>query len=154
MTDPIYGQDILQESDLTAETSELLTVPSELAGTRLDRYLTEVSAAKLTRAAAVRLIESGCVVMESGEGKGRRTVTPDKNTKLKAGDEVTVTHPEAEEYDVLPEDIPLEVVYEDGDIIVLAGKGHEDYQEIKGVKYHMDERELIADIIKEEHLAD
>ncbi len=43
---------------------------------------------------------------------------------------------------------------EDGDIIVLAGKGHEDYQEIKGVKYHMDERELIADIIKEEHLAD
>lgn len=38
---------------------------------------------------------------------------------------------------------------EDGDIIVLAGKGHEDYQEIKGVKYHMDERELIADILKE-----
>lgn len=36
---------------------------------------------------------------------------------------------------------------EDGDIIVLAGKGHEDYQEIKGVKYHMDERELIADIL-------
>ena len=38
---------------------------------------------------------------------------------------------------------------QDGDIIVLAGKGHEDYQEIKGVKHHMDERELIADIIKE-----
>ncbi len=37
----------------------------------------------------------------------------------------------------------------DGDIVVLAGKGHEDYQEIKGVKYHLDERELIADIIKE-----
>lgn len=35
---------------------------------------------------------------------------------------------------------------QDGDIIVLAGKGHEDYQEIKGVKYHMDERELIAEI--------
>lgn len=38
---------------------------------------------------------------------------------------------------------------QDGDIIVLAGKGHEDYQEIKGVKHHMDERELIADIMKE-----
>ena len=38
---------------------------------------------------------------------------------------------------------------QDGDIIVLAGKGHEDYQEIKGVKYHMDERELIAEIIGE-----
>lgn len=37
----------------------------------------------------------------------------------------------------------------DGDIIVLAGKGHEDYQEICGVKHHMDERELIADIIRE-----
>lgn len=35
----------------------------------------------------------------------------------------------------------------EGDVIVLAGKGHEDYQEIKGVKYHMDERELIADIL-------
>lgn len=36
---------------------------------------------------------------------------------------------------------------QDGDIVVLAGKGHEDYQEIKGVKYHLDEREVIADII-------
>ena len=37
----------------------------------------------------------------------------------------------------------------DGDIIVLAGKGHEDYQETKGVKHHMDERELIAEIVEE-----
>ena len=36
-----------------------------------------------------------------------------------------------------------------GDIIVLAGKGHEDYQEIKGVKYPMDERVLIAEILEE-----
>lgn len=36
-----------------------------------------------------------------------------------------------------------------GDIIVLAGKGHEDYQEIKGVKYHMDDRELVMDVVKE-----
>lgn len=34
-----------------------------------------------------------------------------------------------------------------GDVIVLAGKGHEDYQEIKGVKHPMDERDLIADIL-------
>ena len=39
---------------------------------------------------------------------------------------------------------------EPGDIIVLAGKGHEDYQEIKGVKYPMDERDLIADILAED----
>lgn len=37
---------------------------------------------------------------------------------------------------------------EPGDIIVLAGKGHEDYQEIKGVRYPMDERELIRDILE------
>lgn len=36
---------------------------------------------------------------------------------------------------------------QDGDIIVLAGKGHEDYQEIKGVKYPMDERVLIREIL-------
>ena len=40
----------------------------------------------------------------------------------------------------------------DGDVIVLAGKGHEDYQEIKGVKYHFDEREAIAEIKKELNL--
>lgn len=38
---------------------------------------------------------------------------------------------------------------EPGDIIVLAGKGHEDYQEIKGKKYPMDERVLIAEILEE-----
>ena len=38
---------------------------------------------------------------------------------------------------------------EPGDVIVLAGKGHEDYQEIKGVKYPMDERVLIAEVLDE-----
>ena len=36
-----------------------------------------------------------------------------------------------------------------GDVIVLAGKGHEDYQEIKGVKYPMDERDLIKEVLLE-----
>ena len=35
------------------------------------------------------------------------------------------------------------------DIIVLAGKGHETYQEIMGVKHHMDEREIVAEILEE-----
>lgn len=39
---------------------------------------------------------------------------------------------------------------EPGDIIVLAGKGHEDYQEIQGKKYPMDERTLIAEILEED----
>ena len=36
-----------------------------------------------------------------------------------------------------------------GDVIVLAGKGHEDYQEIKGIKYPMDERVLIQEVLEE-----
>lgn len=36
-----------------------------------------------------------------------------------------------------------------GDIVIIAGKGHEDYQEIKGVKYPMDDRKLIAEILNE-----
>ena len=36
-----------------------------------------------------------------------------------------------------------------GDVVILAGKGHEDYQEIKGVKYPMDERVLIAEVLEE-----
>lgn len=39
---------------------------------------------------------------------------------------------------------------EEGDVIVLAGKGHEDYQEIKGKKYPMDERVLIQEILAED----
>ena len=35
---------------------------------------------------------------------------------------------------------------QDGDVIVFAGKGHEDYQEIKGVKYPFDERDVIKEV--------
>lgn len=41
---------------------------------------------------------------------------------------------------------------EPGDIIVIAGKGHEDYQEIKGVKYPMDDRQMILDAVREGHV--
>ena len=36
-----------------------------------------------------------------------------------------------------------------GDVIILAGKGHETYQEIKGVKYDMDDRNLIKEVLEE-----
>ena len=36
-----------------------------------------------------------------------------------------------------------------GDVILLAGKGHEDYQEINHVKHHMDEREIVADYLEQ-----
>jgi UDP-N-acetylmuramoyl-L-alanyl-D-glutamate--2,6-diaminopimelate ligase len=40
-------------------------------------------------------------------------------------------------------------IAEKDDIIVLAGKGHETYQEIHGVKHHLDEREVVADYLQE-----
>ena len=39
--------------------------------------------------------------------------------------------------------------HEPGDIVVLAGKGHEDYQEIQGVKYPFDERVVIREILED-----
>jgi UDP-N-acetylmuramoyl-L-alanyl-D-glutamate--2,6-diaminopimelate ligase len=33
-----------------------------------------------------------------------------------------------------------------GDVILIAGKGHEDYQEIKGVKHHFDDREVVREV--------
>jgi UDP-N-acetylmuramoyl-L-alanyl-D-glutamate--2,6-diaminopimelate ligase len=35
-----------------------------------------------------------------------------------------------------------------GDVILIAGKGHEDYQEIEGVKHHFDDREVVREIFK------
>ena len=109
----------MNDSNLYERDSEatVLTVSAHDSGVRLDKFLSE--ACSITRAAAVRLLEAGCVTMESGAGNNRRSFTPDKNTKLKAGDTLTVIIPEPEDYDVAPEDIPLDVIYEDGDIIVI-----------------------------------
>jgi UDP-N-acetylmuramoyl-L-alanyl-D-glutamate--2,6-diaminopimelate ligase len=37
---------------------------------------------------------------------------------------------------------------EKGDVILVAGKGHENYQEIKGVKHHFDDKEVLKEIFK------
>ena len=86
-----------------------LTVAAEEAGARLDAYL--AAATELTRSAAVRLIEDGQVTVN---GK-----TPNKKEKVKAGDEVTVSLPEPEPDEAIPQDIPLDIVYEDEDILVV-----------------------------------
>ena len=79
------------------------------AGARIDKYLAE--RADLTRSAAVRLLEEGDVSV------GGASVS--KNYKVKAGDEIEIRYPEPEPDTALPEDIPLDVVYEDADIIVI-----------------------------------
>lgn len=112
----LQGRQELESEEGTVET---LTVTAAHEGDRLDRYLTETSAEGLTRAAAVRLLETGCVTLTRGEGKGQRTLPPQKQCRLKAGDRILLRHPEAEDYDLCPEDIPLDTVYEDDDIIVI-----------------------------------
>ena len=86
-----------------------LTVAAEEVGARLDAYL--AAATELTRSAAVRLIEDGQVTVN---GK-----TPNKKEKVKAGDEIIVTMPEPETDEAIPQDIPLDIVYEDADILVV-----------------------------------
>ena len=85
------------------------TADSTDAGKRLDAYLAEH--ADLSRSAAAKLIEAGAVTV-----RGR---TCEKKYQVKTGDEIELTLPEAEEYEAVPEDIPLDVVFEDSDIIVI-----------------------------------
>jgi UDP-N-acetylmuramoyl-L-alanyl-D-glutamate--2,6-diaminopimelate ligase len=40
------------------------------------------------------------------------------------------------------------IIAQKGDVILVAGKGHEDYQEIKGIKHHFDDREILKNIFK------
>ncbi|MBR4343811.1 MAG: UDP-N-acetylmuramoyl-L-alanyl-D-glutamate--2,6-diaminopimelate ligase [Lachnospiraceae bacterium] len=62
---------------------------------------------------------------------------------VKRGDGYYITIPDRREAIKYVIDNALE-----GDCILLTGKGNEDYQEIEGVRYHMDEREIVADILK------
>lgn len=77
--------------------------------TRLDKLISDNT--ELSRSAAARLIERGLVFAE-----GR---TRDKNEVLKSGITVTAEIPEPEPRDILAENIPLDVVYEDNDLLVV-----------------------------------
>ncbi len=86
----------------------LNSAPSDI-GKRIDAYVAENS--ELTRSAAAKLVESGDITVNGKEIA--------KNYKLRAGDEVEIELPEPEPDRAEPEDIPLDVVYEDDDIIVV-----------------------------------
>lgn len=76
---------------------------------RLDVYVAEN--AEVTRSYAATLIAENNVTVN---GK-----TVSKNTKLKNGDTIEITIPEPKEYSAIPENIPLDVVYEDNDLLVV-----------------------------------
>ena len=87
-----------------------LTAGPEAAGERLDSFLA-ARLPGLTRSAAARLIETGQVLVD---GKPAR-----KSARLAGRETVEVTLPDPEPADALPQDIPLDVVYEDDDVIVV-----------------------------------
>ena len=108
---------------------------ADISGERLDAFLARV-AEGLTRSAAQRLIEEGCVVRNGRPGK--------KNDKLNTGDEVSVTLPEVKPVDIAPKDIPLDIVYEDDDVLVInkpkglvvhPAAGHQDDTLVNGLLF-------------------
>ena len=82
----------------------------EDTGTRLDSFLSR-RVEGLTRSAAARLLAEGCVTCDGA--------APGKSYRIVGGEELCVTLPEAEEPEAVPQDIPLDVVYEDEDVIVV-----------------------------------
>ena len=85
-------------------------VDKDNSGERIDRFLAH-NAGELTRSAVQKLIDDGLVLCNG------QTVT--KNYKLRENDVLTVDIPEPAELDVKPQDIPLEIVYEDDDLLVV-----------------------------------
>ena len=87
-----------------------LTPLEEDTGTRLDSFLSR-RVEGLTRSAAARLLAEGCVTCDGA--------VPGKSYRIAGGEELCVTLPEVQETELLAQDIPLDVVYEDEDVIVL-----------------------------------
>ena len=87
-----------------------VTVGEESKGKRLDQFISEV--AEVSRSQAKGLVEGGLVFVD-----GKRAKKPSQ--KLKVGQLVEFEIPEPESLELRPENIPLDVVYEDRDVIVI-----------------------------------
>ena len=110
---------------------------ADIPGERLDAFLARC-AEDLTRSAAQRLIEEGQVTRNGKPGK--------KNDKLNIGDEIVFTIPEPKEVDIQATEMPLDIVYEDGDVLVInkpkglvvhPAAGHQDDTLVNGLLYAM-----------------
>ena len=110
---------------------------ADLAGERLDAFLAR-SELGLSRSAVQKLMEEGCVLLKGRPGK--------KNDRLNVGDLVEVTIPEPKAVDVAPREIPLDIMYEDADVVVInkpkglvvhPAAGHQDDTLVNGLLYAM-----------------
>ena len=108
-------------------------------GERADQFIARL-VPELTRSAAQRLLEEGAVTLAGRPVK--------KNYKTAPGDVLAVALPEPEPVDAVPQDIPLDVVYEDGDVIVVnkpvgmvvhPAAGHPDGTLVNALLYHCGE---------------
>ena len=115
---------------------EILKLTADRAGERADAFLARC-VPDLTRSAAQRLLEDGAVTL------GGRPVK--KNYKTAPGDMLEVTLPDPEPVAILPQNIPLDVVYEDADVIVVnkpvglvvhPAPGHPDGTLVNALLYH------------------
>ena len=114
-----------------------MTLTADISGERLDAFLAR-SVDGLTRSAAQKLLESGCVTRNGRPGK--------KNDKLDPGDRIELTMPEPKQVDIAPKEIPLDIVYEDDDVVVInkpkglvvhPAAGHQDDTLVNGLLYAM-----------------
>ena len=112
---------------------------ADTAGERLDAFLAR-TVPELTRSAAQKLIEEGNVLRGGKKAK--------KNDKLNIDDEISVTIPEPKEVDIQAKEIPLDIVYEDEDVVVInkpkglvvhPAAGHQDDTLVNGLLYAMGE---------------
>ena len=110
---------------------------ADTAGERLDAFLAR-AVEGLTRSSAQRLLEESCVTVDGKPAK--------KNHKLNMGQEVSVTVPEPKEVDIVPTEMPLDIVYEDEDVLVInkpkglvvhPAAGHQDDTLVNGLLHAM-----------------
>ena len=113
-----------------------LTLTADREGERADAFLARCVPG-LTRSAAQRLLEEGRAACAGRPVK--------KNDRLEPGQELELTLPDPEPVELLPQDIPLDVVYEDGDVIVVnkpvgmvvhPAPGHPDGTLVNALLYH------------------
>ena len=112
-----------------------MILEADIAGERLDAFLAR-SVPGLSRSAAQKLLDEGCVLRNGKPGK--------KNDKLSPGDTISVTIPEPKEVDIVAKEIPLDIVYEDADLLVInkpkglvvhPAAGHQDDTLVNGLLY-------------------
>ena len=112
-----------------------MTLYADTAGERLDAFLSR-SVPELSRSAAQRLLEEGLVLRNGAPGK--------KNDRLNPGDIVDYTIPAPKPVEIAPKEIPLDIVYEDEDVVVInkpkglvvhPAVGHQDDTLVNGLLY-------------------